>query len=71
MRTKWPEKVDFAKAGLGKLRNWFSPQGPQADDDDEAPLWHKLAWFAGLSLAGLICVAASAYILRAFLFIGV
>lgn len=36
---------------------------------EEAPVWKKLAWFAGLSLAGLIAVAGSAYVLRGLLLI--
>lgn len=32
-----------------------------------APLWRRLAWFAGLSVAGLAATAASAYALRALL----
>jgi hypothetical protein len=29
-----------------------------------APLWQRLAWFAGLWLAGVLSVAAVAFVLR-------
>jgi hypothetical protein len=32
------------------------------------PLWKQLAWFAGLSVAGLTATGAVAYALRALLF---
>jgi len=31
---------------------------------DQAPLWQRLAWFAGLWVAGILTVAAVAFVLR-------
>lgn len=39
------------------------------DDDGQAPLGRRLAWFAALWLAGLAATAAVAYGLRALLFL--
>ncbi len=52
------------------LRQWLEPQGPASGDEPDLPLGRQLAWFGGLMLAGLVAVAASAYVLRALLFIG-
>ncbi|MEL7129585.1 MAG: hypothetical protein AAGK23_08550 [Pseudomonadota bacterium] len=49
--------------------HWLSPQGPSEDGRGEGNLLNKLAWFAGLALASLIAVAATAYVLRGLLFI--
>ena len=46
----------------------LEPIGPEKDR--EPPLGQRLLWFAGLSLASVVVVAALAYALRALLFIG-
>ncbi len=51
-------------------RLWFRPAPPPEDGAPELPTGRKLLWFFGL-MAGSVCVvAASAYALRALLFIG-
>jgi hypothetical protein len=40
---------------------------PPADGDPVAPLWVRLAWFAGLAAAGSAVTAAVAYLLKALL----
>jgi len=42
---------------------------PGDDGPEQAPLGRRLAWFAGLWLAGLAVTAALAYGLRALLFL--
>lgn len=39
---------------------------PEADAPLQ-PLWKRLAWFAGLSLAGALSCAAVAYVLKSLL----
>ena len=39
-------------------------EGPP-EAEDGRPLWRKLAWFAGLAVAGAAATAAVAYALRA------
>ena len=39
-----------------------------ATEKDSGPLWRRLAWFAGLYLAGAGVAAGAAYALRALLF---
>ena len=46
----------------------LEPVGPDANE--EAPLFQRLLWFAGIGLASVALVAAVAYALRALLFIG-
>jgi hypothetical protein len=46
------------------------PQPPAEPGTPKAPLWHRLAWFAGLSLTSAAAVAAVAYALRALPFMG-
>lgn len=38
------------------------------EDEEPAPLWRRLAWFAGLYLAGAGAAAVAVYALRALLF---
>lgn len=52
------------------MRDFFRPIGPPTEDDKRQPLAKRVLWFAGLALAGLVAVAAAAYLLRAMLFIG-
>jgi hypothetical protein len=40
---------------------------PPEPDAPLAPLWKRLAWFAGLSLAAMLATVAAAYALRALL----
>ncbi len=47
----------------------FRPSPPPDAQAAERPLWQKLAWFAGLMLAGLMAVAGAAYAMRTILFI--
>ncbi|MEO1100842.1 MAG: DUF2474 domain-containing protein [Pseudomonadota bacterium] len=42
--------------------------GPPENGED-SPLWKKLAWFAALSMGGLLAVAGLAYVLRGALLI--
>ena len=51
-----------------RLMDWFEPAGP-AEPGEDVPAGRKLVWFAALSVAGLIVVAVSAYILRGLLLI--
>ena len=48
----------------------FQPQGPDETNEAGGPLGRRLLWFAGLALASLAVVAATAYLLRGLLFIG-
>lgn len=48
----------------------IEPVPPPEPGQPAAPLWKRLAWFAGLALAGLIVVGAVAYGLRALPFMG-
>ena len=52
------------------MTDLFEPQGPDESGGRERPLWARLLWLGGLSLASLIVVAAAAYVLRGLLFIG-
>lgn len=47
----------------------IEPVSP-GDDDQEAPLGKRLAWFVGIALVSLLVVAALAYALRGLLLIG-
>lgn len=51
-------------------KDLFEAAPPLQDGQAEPPLGRKLIWFIGLMLAGVCIVAATAYTLRAFLFIG-
>ncbi|WP_169711771.1 hypothetical protein [Henriciella litoralis] len=51
-------------------RNLFEPQGPAEAGNAPPPFGRRIAWFAGLALLSLVIVAATAYLLRALLFIG-
>jgi hypothetical protein len=51
-------------------RNLFEPEGPAETNKAAAPLGRRIAWFAGLAVLSLAIVAATAYLLRALLFIG-
>ena len=42
-------------------------EGPPEPDAPQRPLGRRLAWFAGLALAGLVSVAVVAYALKALL----
>lgn len=48
----------------------IEPEGPPAADAPEPPLGSRLAWFAGLTLAGTGLTAAVAYALRWLLRLG-
>lgn len=48
----------------------ISPVPPPSPDDAPLPLWKRLAWFAGLSLAAAGVTAVVAYALRALPFSG-
>lgn len=48
----------------------FEPEGPDETGEAGGPLWSRYLWFAGLMLAGLVVVGATAYVLRALLFMG-
>ncbi|MEX6632733.1 hypothetical protein [Hyphococcus lacteus] len=48
----------------------FKPVGPSSDDDKKPGLGPKLLWFVILAVAGVACVAGTAYLMRALLFIG-
>ncbi len=39
------------------------------EGEEKRPLWKKLAWFAALSLGGLLAVSGLAYVLRGALLI--
>jgi hypothetical protein len=45
----------------------IEPVGPPAPQAPRTPLWKRLAWFAGLALAGLISTGLAAYGLKALL----
>jgi hypothetical protein len=45
----------------------IEPVGPPGPGDPEPPLWRRLAWFAALSLGGLVAVGVVAYGLKALL----
>ena len=42
-------------------------EGPPGEGDAVPPLWKRLAWFAGLAVAGSGATAAVAYLLKALL----
>ncbi|HMO44069.1 MAG TPA: hypothetical protein PKB04_12285 [Phenylobacterium sp.] len=42
-------------------------EGPPDEGEPRPPVWRRLAWFAGLALAGLAATAAVAYAPRAML----
>jgi len=46
----------------------FEPVGP-AEEQPDAPLWKRLAWFFGIALASGAAVAVVAYLLRGALFL--
>ena len=48
----------------------IEPVPPPEPGDPGAPLWKRLAWFAGISLAAAAATAAVAYALRALPFGG-
>lgn len=48
----------------------FKPVGPSSDNDKKPGLGRKLLWFFILAVAGVACVAGTAYFMRALLFIG-
>ncbi len=50
------------------MATMLDPVGP--GDNGNQPLAKRLAWFFGIALASLLVVAATAYALRALLFIG-
>lgn len=52
------------------MTDLIEPVGPDEEGGGEPSLVRKLAWFAGLALISLSVVAATAYILRGFLFLG-
>lgn len=51
-------------------RDIIRPRPPADPGAPQRPLGHKLAWFAGLSLASCALVAVVAYALRALPFMG-
>jgi hypothetical protein len=48
----------------------IEPEGPPEPGAPLAPLWKRLAWFAGLAVAGAGVTALAAYGLRALLLAG-
>ena len=52
------------------MTDLIEPHGPDESGAPAGPLWKRLAWFSAIALASVVVVAASAYLLRAFLFIG-
>ncbi|HIG23180.1 MULTISPECIES: DUF2474 domain-containing protein [Henriciella] len=52
------------------MTDLIEPQGPDETGGSAGPLWKRLAWFWGIAIVSVTVVAATAYILRGFLFIG-
>ncbi|WP_143435375.1 DUF2474 domain-containing protein [Henriciella aquimarina] len=52
------------------MTDLIEPQGPDETGAGARPLWQRLLWMAGLALASLTVVAATAYLLRGLLYIG-
>ena len=50
------------------MRAIIEPQPPPETGASAGPLWRRLAWFAGLAVAGSALTAAAAYAMRALLF---
>ncbi|MGZ8364008.1 MAG: hypothetical protein ACXW3D_08830 [Caulobacteraceae bacterium] len=45
----------------------IEPIGPPDEDEPQAPLWKRLAWFAGIALAASSVTVLTAYALKAFI----
>ena len=53
-----------------RIRDIIEPRPPAEPGEAPGPLWRRLVWFAGLSLAAAAVTAIVAYTLRALPFMG-